>query len=305
MHAMPKSTSTSTQPMLPMTLPRTLKSCAALPSPSSSTDPQIFIASYPKSGTTWLQACLYELVTKGLKELDHISNYCPFLENDKTWLYEEEEGGGELEGEGKINSKARQSHQSIGAELYNTHLWYESMPLSNPLAKYIYVHRPARDACASFYHHLTHMTAVEGGVKENVGKFVDDWCSGAVAFGGWADHLNSWIGKEGKGKDERVLVVEYEEMKKDLPEVLRKIVAHCGLSVTDEEIANLLPKLSLQYMKANCSKYEPKSVEWIEKGDGFQFIRNGEGAKAKKGSLFSDADELKFCRYLSNNLVPI
>ena len=68
-------------PLLPITLERTIRACATLPLDANT----IFACSYPKSGTTWLQNMLYELCVKGERPLDHISQYCPFFENDKTW----------------------------------------------------------------------------------------------------------------------------------------------------------------------------------------------------------------------------
>jgi len=37
-----------------------------------------------------LQNVVYELVTRGKRPLDHISNYAPFFENDKSWAYSED-----------------------------------------------------------------------------------------------------------------------------------------------------------------------------------------------------------------------
>ena len=65
-------------PLLPITSPNTLNNCKNLPLTND-----IFIASYPKSGTTWTQAIVYHLLAAGrddLPPLEHISNFAAFFE---------------------------------------------------------------------------------------------------------------------------------------------------------------------------------------------------------------------------------
>jgi hypothetical protein len=40
----------------------------------------LYIASYPRSGTTWLQMIVYHLMTNGDMSFDHISAVIPFFE---------------------------------------------------------------------------------------------------------------------------------------------------------------------------------------------------------------------------------
>src|SRR4051794_7234922 len=39
----------------------------------------IFVVTFPKSGTTWLQAILYQLTTDGNMNFSNISDVCPFF----------------------------------------------------------------------------------------------------------------------------------------------------------------------------------------------------------------------------------
>jgi len=40
----------------------------------------IFIVTYPRSGTTWMQMILYQLTTDGSMDFPHIAEYCPWFE---------------------------------------------------------------------------------------------------------------------------------------------------------------------------------------------------------------------------------
>ena len=73
----------------------------------------------------------------------------------------------------------------------------------------------------------------------------------------------------------KVLLLSYSAMKQDIGDAVKKIVAHCGFSLTPAQVTELLPLFSFENMKANLSKFDPTSVRWRNKGDGFQFIRKG------------------------------
>src|SRR5215469_18574146 len=40
----------------------------------------IFIATYPRSGTTWMQMLLYQLTSDGKMDMAHIAQHCPWFE---------------------------------------------------------------------------------------------------------------------------------------------------------------------------------------------------------------------------------
>ena len=122
------------------------------------------------------------------------------------------------------------------------------------------------------------MPPSEGGIDADVTKFVKEWVEGKVAYGMWGDHLDKWLGFA-RGND-NVLVVSYVDMRQDLFGVLLQVRDHLGLDLSEEAVKEkVMPRLTLEYMKSNVDKYEPKSVSWVEKGDGFQFVRTGGGAK--------------------------
>ena len=52
------------------------------------------------------------------------------------------------------------------------------------------------------------------------GDFIDGVIEGSQPYGSWAAHLLDW---SAAFEDERVLLVRFEEMKEDLPAVVRKV----------------------------------------------------------------------------------
>jgi hypothetical protein len=203
------------------------------------------------------------LATKGELELDHISNYSPFYESDKTW-----------NDKGEIVETVRLRQEQIGWKVFNTHLLWSMLPRFGGNARFIYLMRNGKDVCTSFYHHLTHQSIEDGGVGDmQFDEFVRRWTNGETPFGLWTHHLESW--RLDASRDPRVLVLTYEDMKNDLSNVLLKINDHCKFDLSPSQITQLLPRFSVDYMKANIDKFNPISVRWVDKRDDFQFIRKG------------------------------
>ena len=232
-----------------------------------------------------MQALVFELTSRGRFPDSHISNFSPFYENDKSWVFENGFSP-------RIHSKYTDFHSKIGWRLFNTHLYRRFLP---DQGKFIYVIRSPKDACASFYHHLSHQAVEDGGYRGSLDDFVKQWCQGDIAFGGWGEHLKSYLESEMR---DNILVITYEEMIQDLGKVARRVALYLEIVVDDEQVASFLPRLKLESMKKNIHLYTPKSVKWLETGDGFQFIRNGKVGDSE--NLFNDSHQQDFLNYFTD-----
>ncbi|RYG70457.1 sulfotransferase domain-containing protein [archaeon] len=261
-------------PLLSLSTPNILFLCATLSDhPTLAT---VFVASYPKSGTTWMQCIVYNLLSDGDQSFDHISNYFPFFEISRTWDQDQ----------GTLHPKYEDRHSSMGSRAFNTHLRY-SMMAQGERMRYIYVVRRGKDALLSFFHHLAHQDDADI-FNGSLGDFVRDWCDGKIIFGSWLRHLEGWVmaSKEWGG---RVLLVRYEDLSSDLSGQMLRISQFLGLNHTAERVSELSALCSFQHMKKCSAQYEPTSVPWR---GGFQFLR--EGRVGGSASEFSAQDHVIF-----------
>ena len=259
-------------PLLPITSTATINKCASLPLKRG----DVFVASFPKSGTTWMQHIVHTLATNGDSPLPHVSDACPFFEVDRTWSTTSPDP--------LLADSVRANHAKIApVRIFNTHLRWAMMPKGSDDARYVYMTRRAVDACVSFYHHLSHQAPEDGGFDGTLGEFIDEWTGGRMFFGSWSAHLKSWL--TAAESDKRILIVPYEGLKADPSTWVRKVSKHCGFGLSDERIDELLPRFTFEWMRANEQQFEPRSVRWVQKplggggdqnADGeFHFIRAG------------------------------
>lgn len=205
----------------------------------------VFIATYPKCGTTWMQNIALYIFRKGLalEDPNEFHTYTPFIE---------------CRGMKSIENMPRP-----GA--LKTHLPYTHVPYS-PYAKYIYVLRNPKDCCVSLYYHT-----VSGLQARNhpygdatFDDFFEIFMSGDVEYNDYFDHLMSWYPHR---NDKQVFFTTYEEMKKDTKDVVLRVASFLGKGYinaieNDNNILNNILRFSgFDYMKehlSNAFKHHPK-----------------------------------------------
>jgi len=152
----------------------------------------IFIVTYPRSGTTWMQMILYQLTTAGKMDFPHICQVSPWFERFLT----------------RNVMTAEDFDNFPSPRIFKTHLSYKWIPRGQ--CKYIYVVRNGRDVAVSYYHFYVSHLFFKGSFSE---FFKDFFMTGNVQFGLWFDHVADW--RENKSHLD-VLFLEYEELIRDL-----------------------------------------------------------------------------------------
>ncbi|KAH6926988.1 hypothetical protein HPB50_024573 [Hyalomma asiaticum] len=158
----------------------------------STTNPRqgdVFVVTYPKCGTNWMQFILYNIVSRAapITNMREFRLNSPFIE---------------LTGAGAAENPSRSGP-------IMTHLPY-SVFRPVDCAKYIYVARNPCDCAVSFYHFIKGLTP----------KDVTD-----VLYGDYFDHLLPWYEHRGA---ENVHLVTYERLKADTRDEVLKVADFLG-----------------------------------------------------------------------------
>ncbi|XP_019861933.1 PREDICTED: sulfotransferase 1C4-like [Amphimedon queenslandica] len=229
----------------------------------------LYVVSYPKSGTTWTQQ-IVSLIQRGGEKDTHITADIPWLEL-----------------KGKDFVLALSSPRTL-----KSHLPYHMMPGRDPansIAKYIYIARNPKDVAVSYYYHAKRFTHFDFTGDWNC--FFEFFMKGEVPFGLWFDHVLEWW----KYKDaENILFLMYEDLKKDLSGSVKAIAQFMGYSLDDAMIEKITRQCTFDSMKDNpLATYDslPEAPE-VTVSNSTPFIRKGVIGDWK--NHFSDEQSARF-----------
>jgi len=210
----------------------------------------VFLASFPKSGTTWLLHIVYHIMHHGTPpEGAKVDESIPWIDCDPY------------------------SIPALGPQrLFKTHMPFDWLPFSKN-TKYIYVARNAKDVAISFYYFIENMQRqVPGYRKENeigIPQFIDLFHQGKVLYGSWWRHVESWYTAH---TNPNVLIVTYEELQADLAGKVREISSFLGVTLEDDIVSSIVDKCTFGSMRkdkkasmAYCTNFWRKGVcgDWV------------------------------------------
>ena len=166
----------------------------------------IFVCSYAKSGTTWLQHIVW-LIThygedyfEGKAQADCI----PMLE---------------FEGDEKTNAVDTRGYQ----RLIKTHFPHKWVPLHSE-ALYLYIARDPKDVLVSYYFHVKGFPGYKAPEFE-MSTLYDMFMKGEVEFNDHCDHVAEWYNHR---NDSNVLFLLYEDLQANLELEVVKIAKFLG-----------------------------------------------------------------------------
>jgi hypothetical protein len=211
----------------------------------------VFIVTYPRSGTTWLQMIVYQLTTDGAMNFAHIDEASPYLEVTM------------------IPRRRKISDLPGTPRVVKSHLPYHEIP-KGP-GRYIYGVRNGLDVAVSYHHHSRKY--VQGMAGLSLGEFFSRFMAGHVLYGSWFDHVTSWL----RNKDRlNVLVVTYEELSADLEAAVKRIADFCGITIDPAAMPRILERCSFAFMRENDARFVGEQWPKNPAAPDTPFIRQGQ-----------------------------
>jgi hypothetical protein len=242
----------------------------------------ILIASYPKSGTTWVSEIVSLLVNDG--NLDYVKSLplherVPWLDLDTRFFWVRVfawwQGLTNISTalEDMLYSRNSNLSEDSPPRVFFTHLPLQMLPTDALTGgcKIIYVSRNPKDTAVSFYHF--HQMARYLGQQANMpwDEFLDLFLEGEIYSGSWFDHNLAFWSFQAKASN--VLFVKYENMKMNLAKEVQRIAHFLGIEQTESELETIVDHCSFENMKTN--KMVNREDVWLFNQKISRFMRKG------------------------------
>ncbi|MGQ9480710.1 sulfotransferase domain-containing protein [Chloroflexus sp.] len=176
-----------------------------------------YLASFPKSGNTWVRFLLANLLAGQELGLQGFGRYVPDSHIKGDLVYMADPGT---------------PFNQMRPRFVKTHLHYRPV-----FRRAIYIVRDGRDAMTSYYHWRNRRSDKPVSLREII--------VGDIYWGRWSDHVLGWLNSGAE-----LLVVKYEDLYADTPSQVRRILDFCQIRATDNQIAAAVAASSFERMRA-------------------------------------------------------
>ena len=210
-------------------------------------DDDIVIATYAKSGTTWTQQIISQLIFNGEEGLE-VAEMSPWLDLRVPPR------------EIKLPAVEAQTHRRF----IKTHLPVDALVFS-PKAKYLYIARDGRDVVWSMYNHHANANAFwyealndspgRVGPPIDVRQYFYDWMEkDGHPFWPFWENIRSWWDIRHLPN---VMLLHFAELKADMPGQIRRIAGFLDIPIDEARFPAIVEHCTFDYMKANATKSVP------------------------------------------------
>ena len=206
----------------------------------------VFVVTYPKSGTTWLLFLLANILKSDPDEEITFVNYIHYVPD--------------------INdSYFAKNHLAEFASLPDPRIFAVHAPYDPVLPKVVYVLRDPRDVMVSYYHYkrLTDASFC-GSLRDFVMSDNHYPCQ-------WDEHVAGWLLNS---RHTPLCLVRYEEMHKDTSGVLKRVLDFAGLRYTEADIARAVEASRFERMRSAEERHGIPQPEVLTHTDE-RFVRRG------------------------------
>lgn len=200
----------------------------------------VFVATYPKSGTTWTQNIIKNLL--GFDDNVRVVDAVPWIEKGGT------EDSEEVQAAMNLQSNPR---------CFKTHTPWQSVAKSrtddddgNAICRlrYIFVARNPKDVCVSMYHHARGFRSFD--YRGDFDHFFQMFLHGEVESGSWLDFNLGYYSRHKKNPNE-VLFLTYEDMHRNPIDNILRIAKFLGVACSRGRADGIVHKTTFAQMKTD------------------------------------------------------
>ena len=232
-------------------------------------DDDVIVATYAKSGTTWMQQIVSQLIFQGEAGLP-VAEMSPWLDL-------------------RVPPKAiklPEVEKQLHRRFLKTHLPVDALVFS-PKAKYLYIGRDGRDVVWSMYNHHANANQLwYDALNETPGRIGPPIGRPPASI---AEYFDAWLARDGHPfwpfwenirtwwniRDlPNVMLLHFSRLKEDLPGEIRRIADFIEVDIAPSAWPRIVEHCSFAYMKANATPSVPLGGAFWD-GGAQTFINKG------------------------------
>lgn len=202
----------------------------------------IFLVSYPKSGSTWLRFMLASYVLGEKCDFRNVHDIIP-----------------------DIHMNPNQCAHIARPRIIKSHMRYEST-----YENVIFLVRDGRDVAVSYYFHAQKYDGIDQSVP--FAQYLEWFNKGiGIEYGSWGSHVLSWLNHA----PERLLLVHYEDLKQQPHIELERVLTFIGLPVNTAQVTMAVEAAAFERMQslekdqrtfADGFKQSVSTIRFVRKG---------------------------------------
>lgn len=218
----------------------------------------VFVASYPRSGTTWMLYAVH-LLHRRRDDFAHLEDATPWFER--------------MLAHGR--AKASDFEQLSTPRIFKTHL----LPRWTPPARVIYVERDGLDVARSYHRLYRDYLRFSGDFNAFYSRFL----RGEVQYGSWRAHRAAWASAQ---QHRPVLTVRYERLRAEPAATLAEVAGFLRLNVEPAHVEQVVEATDISRMREHEARFDHATTMLRDLGVGARtFIGTG--------SITADVDGLR------------
>ncbi len=190
----------------------------------------VFVATYAKAGTTWMQQIVHGLRTGGSMDFGEITEVVPWVEVAQILDIEPD------------------AEQVAQPRAFKTHLGWDEVPKGG---RYIVIFRDPKAIGVSLFRFMRGWFFEPGSISQET--YLREFFLKRETDGNcWHNMLSWWQVRERND----VMPLIYEDMAKDLPNVVRRVSSFIGLDASEETLDIATRQASFDFMKAHAYHFD-------------------------------------------------
>ncbi|XP_041480964.1 sulfotransferase 1A3-like [Lytechinus variegatus] len=237
----------------------------------------VFVLTFPKSGSHWLMEISGLVLTGGYPEKINRSTWgCMEMINIHAVKLPQTRAE-ELTNPVTPSPLLDEIKRAPSPRIMNSHLQFKYLPPNlHKRAKIIYVARNPKDVVNSYYNFLGDTRAFQ---NKSFDQVVEDFMEGDnFRYGSWFDHvMDAWKIRD----EENVLFLFYEEVKKNPMKYIKQVADFLGRPLSEEVQQRILEQSSFEGM---AQTYKKLADDAIKSGKSDPTRIDGKRGFMKKGT---------------------